>query len=70
MFRGRPVMGAIAGFFFFFFLALDLLFLGVIPLKSAVITIMPILGIIAGLVWAKFAPLGRSGSPSAPPPTA
>lgn len=63
-------MGAIAGFFFFLFLALDLLFFGVIPLKSPVITIMPILGIIAGLVWAKFAPLGRSSSESAAPPAA
>jgi hypothetical protein len=63
-------MGAIAGFFFFLFLALDLLFLGVIPLKSAVITIMPFLGIIAGLAWAKFAPLGRSGSAATPPPPA
>ncbi len=70
MFRGHPVMGAIAGFFFFLFLALDLLFFGLIPLKSAVITIMPILGIVAGLVWAKFAPLGRSGSTSTPPPVA
>ena len=51
MFRGRPVIGAIAGFFFFFFIALDLMFFGVIPLKSAVITILPIVGIIAGIVW-------------------
>lgn len=68
MFRGRPVLGAIAGFFFFLFLALDLLFLGVIPLDSALITILPILGIILGLVWAKFAPLSRRGEASPPPP--
>jgi len=61
-------MGAIAGFFLFFFLGLDLLFFGVIPLKSAVITIMPILGIIVGLVWAKFAPLGGRSSEAAAPP--
>ena len=67
MFRGRPVAGAIFGFLFFFFIALDLLFLGVIPLNSAAITILPVLGIVAGLVWAKFAPLARStGTP--PPP--
>ena len=66
MFRGRPIMGAIFGFFLFFFLAMDLLFLGVIPLKSALITIMPILGIVVGLVWAKFAPL--SGRPATAPP--
>ena len=68
MFRGRPILGAIAGFFFGFFVALDLLFFGVIPLKSAVITILPILGIILGLVVAKFAPLGRRDVPTVPPP--
>jgi hypothetical protein len=67
MFRGRPILGAIAGFFFGFFVALDLLFFGVIPLKSPVITVMPILGIILGLVLAKFAPLGRRGESTAPP---
>jgi hypothetical protein len=70
MFRGRPVLGAIAGFFLFFFLALDLLFFGVIPLKSPVITVMPILGIIVGLVVAKYAPWGSRSSTTAPPPAA
>ena len=68
MFRGRPILGAIGGFFFGFFVALDLLFFGVIPLKSPVITILPILGIILGLVLAKFAPLGRRGESTVPPP--
>ena len=67
MFRGRPVLGAIAGFFLFLFLGLDLLFFGVIPLKSPLITILPILGIIAGLVVAKFAPLGGRSRGDAPP---
>ncbi len=57
-FRGRPVLGGIFGFLFFFFVALDLLFFGIIPLKSPVITVLPVLGIFAGLAWAKFAPLG------------
>lgn len=66
MFRGRPVAGALFGFFFFLFVALDLLFFGVVPLNSAVITILPILGIVAGLVWAKVAPLSRRGDASSP----
>ena len=66
MFRGRPVLGAFAGFFLFLFLALDLLFFGVIPLKSPIITILPILGIIVGLVVAKFAPLGGRTPATAP----
>jgi hypothetical protein len=57
-FRGRPVLGAIFGFLFFLFVALDLLFLGVIPLKSAVITVLPLLGIALGLAFAFWAPLG------------
>ena len=68
MFRGRPVAGALFGFLCFFFIALDLLFFGIIPLNSAVITILPFVGIVFGLVWAKFAPLPRAAS--APPPAA
>jgi len=69
-FKGHPVKGAIFGFLFFLFVALDLLFFGVIPLDSAVITILPLVGIVLGLVWAMVAPLGaKGGSPAdtAPP---
>ena len=65
-FRGHPVRGAIFGFFTFLFIGLDLLFLGVLPLKSAAITVLPIVGIVFGLVWAYFAPLRRA--PKAVPP--
>jgi hypothetical protein len=65
MFRGRPIAGAIFGFLCFLFIALDLLFFGVIPLNSAVITILPLVGIVFGLVWAKFAPLRGRASDSA-----
>ena len=61
-FKGKPVRGAIFGFLTFFFIGLDLLFLGVIPLNSALITILPIVGIVVGLVWAYVAPLKRRGS--------
>lgn len=69
-FRGHPVLGGIMGFLFFFFLAMDLLFFGVIPLKSALITILPIIGIFAGLAWAYFAPLGgkKAATADVPPP--
>lgn len=68
MFRGRPVLGGIMGFLCFLFIALDLLLFGVIPLDSVVITILPLVGIVFGLVWAKFAPLGGSGGGSTAPP--
>lgn len=67
-FRGRPVMGAVFGFLSFFFLALDLLFFGVIALNSPLITILPVVGLVLGLVWAKFAPLGGKSSGSTAPP--
>ncbi|HEY2814277.1 MAG TPA: hypothetical protein VGJ03_12495 [Acidimicrobiales bacterium] len=56
--RGRPVLGGIFGFLFFLFLALDLLFFGVIPLKSILITLLPLLGIVLGVACAFWAPLG------------
>jgi hypothetical protein len=65
-FRGRPIMGGIFGFLLFLFVALDLLFFGVIPLNSALITILPIVGIIVGVVWAYFAPLSSGGASSPP----
>ena len=61
-FNGRPVMGAIFGFLFFFFIALDLLFFGVIALNSALITILPLVGIVLGLVWAMLGPLSGRGA--------
>ena len=66
-FRGHPFRGAIFGFLTFLFIGLDLLFLGVIPLSSALITILPIVGIVVGLVWAYIAPLKRRGAARVPP---
>ncbi|HEX4821153.1 MAG TPA: hypothetical protein VFV00_13205 [Acidimicrobiales bacterium] len=72
MFKGHAVRGAIFGFLFFLFIALDLLFFGVIPLDSALLTILPLVGIVVGLAWAAVAPLGAKGTTGAsadvPPP--
>ena len=74
--RGHPVLGGFAGFFFFLFVAVDLLAFGVIPLNSPLITLLPVLGIVFGIVWAFWAPLGgrdrRTTAPvaMAPPPEA
>jgi hypothetical protein len=57
--RGRPVLGAICGLFLGFFLGLDLLFFGAVQLDSIAITILPILGLLAGIGLAMWAPLGR-----------
>ena len=75
--RGRPVLGGFAGFFFFLFVAVDLLAFGVIPSNSALLTVLPILGIALGIAWAYWAPFGGRGNaptvmapPTAPPPQA
>lgn len=72
--RGRPVLGAVSGFFLGLFVGLDLLFFGVVPLDSVVLTVLPLIGLLLGLALGVAAPLGRSGgrapssSPAAPPP--
>lgn len=70
--HGRPVLGAISGFFLGLFLGLDLLFFGVVPLDSAVITVAPVLGLVLGLVLAFAAPFGRTkaATTSGEPPAA
>jgi hypothetical protein len=57
--RGHPILGAVAGFFFFLSLDLLLLTFGVVNLGSIVLPILPLLGIALGIAWAFWAPLGR-----------
>ncbi len=45
---GRIVGTAALGFLFLLFVALDLVLFGVIALNSALITLFPIVGIVAG----------------------
>jgi hypothetical protein len=59
--RGRPVLAAISGFFFGLFLGLDLLFFGVVQLDSVLLTLLPIVGLVLGIVLAMWAPIGGSG---------
>jgi hypothetical protein len=55
--RGRPVLGAISGFFMGLFLGITLLSLGILSLDSALLTLLPIIGLVLGLVLAFTAPL-------------
>jgi len=59
-YRGRPVLAAFSGLFSGLFLTLDLVFFGAIRLDNIAVTILPILGVIAGVALAIWAPLGRS----------
>lgn len=60
--RGHPVLGVVAGFVFGLFLAVTLVLAGVLALNSVLVTLMPLLGIVYGLVMARFAPFGRKRS--------
>lgn len=67
--KGHPILGAISGFFFGLFLYLSLWLWGAIPLHSDLGIILPILGIVLGLVIAWWAPFGGGSSEQpAPPP--
>ena len=68
--RGRPILGAISGFFLGLFVGLDLLLFSVVQLDSVLLTILPIVGLVLGFVLSLWAPLGRGRlAPPAPAPT-
>ncbi len=60
--NGRPILGVISGFMFGLFLGPTLFMWGVIPLHSELMWILPLAGIVLGLVMAWWAPLGRKTS--------
>ena len=71
MMKGRPVLGAVSGFFFGVFSGISLFLWGVIDLHSVLLWILPLAGIVLGLVMAAWAPFGSdpdAGAPSAPAP--
>lgn len=45
---GRIIGTAVVGMLLLFFVALDLVLFGVIPLNSVVVTLLPVVGLIAG----------------------
>ncbi|HAP78198.1 MAG TPA: hypothetical protein DCR14_19215 [Acidimicrobiaceae bacterium] len=45
---GRIVGTAVLGFFFLLFIALDLVLFGVVALNSVMVTVLPVLGLVAG----------------------
>ena len=67
--KGRPFLGVISGFFFGLFGAATLFLFGAIPLDSHLVWILPILGIVLGLLMATWAPFG-SAAAEKPAPTA
>lgn len=72
--KGRPILGIVGGFMFGLFGGLTLFLYGAIPLHSDLLWILPLLGIVLGLVFAAWAPFGSRSKaetdPSAPEPAA
>ncbi len=56
--KGKPVLGAVSGLFFGLFLALLLQQFGIRPLDNLSVIVLPVLGIVLGLVMAAVAPFG------------
>jgi len=67
--NGRPILGVITGFLFGLFLGIALFLYGVIPLSSDWLWILPLLGILLGLVMAAWAPFGKGPGPAPAPVT-
>lgn len=76
--RGHPVLGVVTGLLFGIFVALDLIFFGVMASDSILVLLLPLLGLLLGVGLAAWAPLGgrhrepaiASPGPDEPPPPA
>jgi hypothetical protein len=58
---GRIIATAVVGFLFLLFVALDLVVFGVIALNSALITVLPLVGLVVGGVLGALAGRRSSG---------
>ena len=67
--KGHPILGITTGFLFGLFLGITLFLFGTIQLSSDWLWILPLLGILLGLIMAAWAPFGK-GAESAPAPPA
>jgi hypothetical protein len=64
--RGRPIRGAIAGLFFGIFVSLDLVIFGVVALDADVLAVLPLLGLVAGVLLGVMAPIRRRSAKEQP----
>jgi predicted lipid-binding transport protein (Tim44 family) len=63
--KGHAILGGISGFFFGLFLGISLFLFGAVSLDSDLLWILPLVGIVLGLVMAALAPFGSGGQPPA-----
>lgn len=67
--KGKVFLGIISGFMFGLFLGPTLWLWGVIPFASPLMWILPLVGILLGLIMAAWAPFGKGpeASPTSEP---
>ena len=67
--NGHPIVGGISGLVFGLGAGLALLAFTVVSLSSVVLLIVPIAGLVLGIAWGVWAPLGAASRrlPAAPP---
>lgn len=65
--RKRPVLGAFSGFFFGLFLGLTLLGFGAYALDSIMITLLPVIFLVVGIIGALWGPFARRATPISTP---
>lgn len=58
----HPILGGVTGLLALGFAGLTLVFAGVLPLNSILVTALPIVGIPVGVLWGKLGPLGGKGT--------
>jgi hypothetical protein len=64
--RGRPVLGVLAGLVAGVALGVALLVFGVLALDSSVLVVLPIAGVVLGLVLGVSGPFGSRSAPRHP----
>ena len=67
---GRIVGACALSFFFFLFVAIDLVLFGVIPLNSVMVTVLPLVGLLLVAVVGVVASRGRPAAAEQPMPPA
>jgi len=62
---GQVIKLGVLGFFFFLFVAVDLVLFGVIPLNSVMVTVLPLIGLLLCALLGLLAARGKAPAPAA-----
>jgi hypothetical protein len=64
---GRALAVGLLGLLFMLFVSMDLVLFGVVPLNSAVVTILPLVGLVLGVVLGAIAAKRQAGGQDTAP---